>query len=124
MLTLESNHWYAMEVWAADWPECPHASPVRVLRVLPLKQGDGLLRLELFHAAYPEGVQRKEYTLRVLHRSAQVLIAVSAEPSQDRTFAFFPLTADWFRAWWPELVRDPGVPLTDFLDRHFQFAGS
>ena len=120
--TLTKGHWYAMEVWAEDWPFLPHASPVRVERVCPLKQGNGLLKVKFFHVNYPAGVQTKEYTLRVLHRNAKALVATSVQPGENRVLVFFPVTTEWLRTHWPEWLRDESAAVTDkMLDRIFRF---
>ena len=103
--TFEPDRWYAMEVWAADWQFRPAASPIKVFRVTPLQRGDGAFKLSFFHADYPEEVPHKVYTLRTLHRSTEVLLAISLEPKEDRTLAFFPVTQNWLHAYWPKAFR-------------------
>ncbi|MCG3149759.1 MAG: hypothetical protein PCFJNLEI_03224 [Verrucomicrobiae bacterium] len=118
--TLKSGHWYAMEVWDENWPRLPMPSPIKVYRVTPLKQGNGMLRVKFFHANYPAGVQDKEYELRVLHRSACALAAVSADSGEDRVLVFFPLTLEWLRTHWPDLVREKcEQPIEQIMARLF-----
>ena len=105
LFTLKPDRWYAMEVWDANWQFRPHASPVKIFRVTPLKRGDGTFKLSFFHANYPEGVQHKVYTLRTLHRSSEVLLAISVDPKEERALAFFPVVQKWLHAYWPESFR-------------------
>lgn len=77
MLQLVPHAWYAMEIFGASGaPTNPHVSPIFLKAVEPLKTGRGLLKVEFFHAYYPEGVQNKEYVLRVLHRSSSQFAAM------------------------------------------------
>jgi hypothetical protein len=102
MLQLVPNAWYAMEVFGASGaPTNPHLSPIFLKAVEPLKTGRGLLKVEFFHANYPEGVQNKEYVLRVLHRALSHFVAVKMEDEQQPLVVIFPMESDWIKTHFP-----------------------
>jgi hypothetical protein len=100
---LLAKKWYAMEVFGAGGaPTNPHLSPIYVNAIEPLKTGHGILRLTFFHANYPEGVQNKEYVLRVLHRGTFHLAAVKTENEDQPLVIIFPLESDWIQTHFPK----------------------
>ncbi len=71
-------------------------SPIRVDAVTPLKTGTGLLRLAFFNAAYAEGVQDFDLTLRVLMRAPTYLIA-EIEGEQQRAAVIGEIGFAWLQ---------------------------
>jgi hypothetical protein len=69
--------------------------------VEPLKTGQGLLEIDFFHANYPEGVQNKEYVLRVIHRASSHIAAVKMEDDQQPLVVVFPMATDWIKTHFP-----------------------
>lgn len=100
--TLCAGQWLAMEAWlrgAADQPQC---SPVRIEEVIPQATGRGELRLRFFHAAYPEGVQEKEYLVRVLHRGRDTLTLLRLDaPEMEMVLILFAIEPHWMRLHFP-----------------------
>jgi hypothetical protein len=82
-------------------PTNPHLSPIYVNAIKPLKTGQGILSLSFFHANYPEGVQNKEYVLRVLHRAPSHFAAVKTEDEDQPLVIIFPLKSDWMGKHFP-----------------------
>lgn len=74
--TLKKHNWYALELISAEFgPEARHYSPIRVDNIEPKKSGSRLVELSFLHAAYPEGVQNKSYTLQTIERSEAFLLS-------------------------------------------------
>ncbi len=48
-----------------------HYSPIKVEEAKPLKSGKGLLLVRFFHLNYSQGVQSKEYEVKVILRNEQ-----------------------------------------------------
>jgi hypothetical protein len=102
MLQLVPHAWYAMEVFGASGAATnPHVSPIFLKAVEPLKTGRGLLKIDFFHANYPEGVQDKEYVLRVLHRGPSHFAAMKMEDEQQPLVVIFPIESDWTKTHFP-----------------------
>lgn len=73
--TLEPRKWYAMELIGPEFgPEVRRCSPIRVDAVELVESGSRRLHLSFFHAAYPEGVQSKSYTVETIQRSDQFFV--------------------------------------------------
>ena len=86
LLTLVTERWYAWEMlpgYTSDSDFDPYASPIYVKRVVPLKTGKGLLQLAFLNAAYAEGVQDFELTIRILKRAPSYLLASLDSGAQD-----------------------------------------
>lgn len=122
--TLMPGQWLAMEAWMRGFPDPPHCSPIRVLAVAPHGGGRGELTLRFFHAAYPEGVQEKEYRLRVLHRGHDALTLLRLDaPDSEMTLTLFPLHRGWVEKHFPALIhREDQDAIGTVLERKFQFA--
>ena len=76
---------------------CNDRSPVKIIKVSPLKTGNGLLSVELFHAYYPEGVQFKKFDLRIVVRTEH---AVGGVDEDGRLFVFSELNRVWLEVYW------------------------
>ena len=97
-----------------------HFSPIWVEEITPLKTGVGMLRLRLFHANYPEGVQDKVYDLRVVQRFDGHLLALRrSDGREDATVILESITREWFVHHFPNLRlrHDSDSSFTTELDR-------
>ena len=73
--TLEPLNWYAMELLSPDFgSEVRRCSPIRVDALAIATSGSRRFDLSFFHAAYPEGVQNKVYTIQTIQRSDHFLL--------------------------------------------------
>ena len=73
--TLEPRKWYAMELLDSEFgSEIRRCSPIRVDALELEGNGSRLFHLSFFHAAYPEGVQTKIYTIQTIQRSEHFLL--------------------------------------------------
>jgi hypothetical protein len=97
--TLQPWRWYAMQMhYLSDQPLDLFLSPIKVFSIRPEKGGHRRLRIEFFHADYPEGVQSKRYDIRTLDRGANHLVAMMP----GRLLLFGNLTLAWLRRWYPQ----------------------
>ena len=97
-----------------------HHSPIWVSRVAPKKRGKGLLRIEFYHANYPEGVRDKGYDLKVLHRDIGYLLAMRVDEKQKPlgTMILETATLEWMERTFPDVagtITDE-MPLERVLD--------
>lgn len=93
--TLQPRAWYAMEYLFPSGER--HCSPIWILGVTPEKTGAGWLELSYWHANYPEGVQSKHSTLRVLAREAGWLFAMTTHGPVTAGVIIAPITHAWLR---------------------------
>jgi hypothetical protein len=92
--SLERGKWYAMELFDPQFgAEIRRCSPVRVDRLELKGSGSRRFDLSFFHAAYPEGVQNKVYTIQTIQRSGHFLFGQSV--GTDRLVLFFDLSDEW-----------------------------
>ena len=99
--TLRPGRWYALEMLRDDASMCGpsrHYSPIQVHKLRPKGQGDSTMELEFFHANYPDGVQGKDYKLKVLERASGFLLAKSLVHSPVRYLLIHELDPKWMRA--------------------------
>ena len=123
--TLVPGQWLAMEAWMRGYPDPPHCSPIRVLEVTPSGTGRGELTLRFFHAAYPEGVQKKEYHLRVLHRGHNTLTLLRLDvPEPEMTLTLFPLQRPWVEKHFPDFAHPDGDSSESEMERRFGSNGA
>ncbi len=118
LLQLIPHSWYAMEVFGASGaPSNPHVSPIFLKAVKPRKTGRGLVKLEFFHANYPEGVQNKECVLRVLHRTVSTFTATKVD-DENLLVLIFSLEKEWLKLHFPKLncVGDVDSTLDDMFN--------
>lgn len=82
---LETARWYPAHLLGPEFgPDDGHAfSPIQIKDVRPLKTGKGLLELSFFHHNYPEGVQDKNYRLRIITHESTFIFAVREGMSGD-----------------------------------------
>jgi hypothetical protein len=114
---LQPRTWYAMEY---VFPSAQrHYSPIWAREITLLKTGSGMLRLQFFHANYPEGVQDKVYDLQIAHRFDTHLVALHREDGISlATVILEPITKLWFTQHLPNtrLADSPSVSLASQLD--------
>lgn len=73
--TLEPGQWYAMELISPEFgAEVRHYSPIQVNAFEPAGQGSRRFNLSFFHAAYPQVVQDKVYTIQTIQRCGYFLL--------------------------------------------------
>ena len=111
LFTLEPNRWYAAEFIGDEFGDDLRSySPLFVHAVVPLKTGRATIDLEFHHENYPDGVQRKRYTLEVLERQRRFLLARRSDQASTRLLLVSELT-------WPWLTRRFGLlPINDHTD--------
>ncbi len=74
------------------------ASPVFVEKVVPLKTGNGLLKLEFVQAIHPIASSRREVTLQVLFRTEDRLVGeLKYLEGMSRTIVLTAVDVDWLR---------------------------
>ena len=72
------------------------ASPVFVEKVVPLKTGNGLLKLEFVQAIHPIASSRREVTLQVLFRTEHRLVGdLKSLEGMSRTIVLTAVDVDW-----------------------------
>lgn len=92
--TLEPGQWYAMELISPEFgAEVRHYSPIRVDAFEPAGQGSRRFNLSFFHAAYPEGVQDKVYTIKTIERNNHFLLGKVV--GTDRLVLLMELSDQW-----------------------------
>lgn len=117
-LILLPNHWYACEfIHDVPFTRDRWYSPIRVKGIKTWKDGSGRMDLAFFHANYPEGVQDKVYSLRILVRSTHVLVAACMEP-EGRILVIHKLDWTWMRAHFTITHEVPTDP-REWLDRTY-----
>lgn len=120
--TLQPGRWYAVELIGDDMRFPPHGvfsrSPVRIDQIAPQGGGKRLFELSFYHAAYPEGVRDKRYSLEMIERGERYILArcVGAEPS--RFILIHDLTPEWLRAGYGNLARDAGEDVQAWCSRN------
>ena len=73
--TLQPLNWYAMELLGPEFgSEVRHCSPIRVDAVELAGNGSRRFDFSIFHAAYPECVQTKTYTIQTTQRIDHFLL--------------------------------------------------
>jgi len=92
--TLEPRNWYAMELFSREFgPEIRRCSPIRVDALALASSGSRRFDLSFFHAAYPEGVQNKVYTIQTIQRSDHFLLGRVVDTG--RLVLFLELSDKW-----------------------------
>jgi ADP-ribosyl-[dinitrogen reductase] hydrolase len=92
--TLEPRNWYAMELISPEFEqEVRRCSPIRVDAVELAGNGSRRFDLSFFHAAYPEGVQNKVYTIQTIQRTDHFLLGRVADTS--RLVLLLKLSDSW-----------------------------
>lgn len=105
-LTLRSGQWYAWQMMPG-YTGVPYCSPIRVERCEALRTGQSRMRLAYLNAAYAQGVQDFDETLRVLVREKDYIVAVREEGDatpQIRTAIISVITWEWMQIHFCSLV--------------------
>lgn len=113
--TLERDKWYGMTLYPG-YGDLPYHSPIRVKEVRPLKSGAGLLDIDFFNAAYAEGVQNFTYSLRILKRAEQYMLA--AIQGGDRAISLVHCDTSWMGEYFPDQL----PRLTEYMEGMDAFA--
>jgi hypothetical protein len=94
--TLDPREWYAMELLSSEFgTEVRRYSPIRVDGLAPKGSGSRRFDLSFFHAAYPEGVQNKVYTIKTVQRCDHFLFGRVADT--NRLVLFLELSDKWLK---------------------------
>ena len=101
---LEVGKWYACK-FMGDVLSVSYRlslSPIRIDRITPLKTGKSILYINFFHLNYPEGVQDKEYQLKIMLHKRRFILARSLSHSSDdpRILYIHEITKEWVQAIW------------------------
>lgn len=116
--TLADNRWYACEFIGDEFEDdlCSY-SPIKVLRIEPLKNGSRTLKLDFYHANYPEGVREKSYTLQTIERGERFLLAKSIEHEPVRILQIYDINREWIVRHFPGLKPDT-MGIQGWLDKN------
>jgi hypothetical protein len=96
--TLTPSRWYAMEMVSDEFGSAlRHYSPIRVDAISPKRLSQRVFDLWFYHANYPQAVRTKMYTLHVLQRGEQFLLAKSTHHTPPRFLLLHEITVDWLR---------------------------
>jgi hypothetical protein len=116
--TLIPGRWYACELSGDEFEDdmCSY-SPIKIRRIEPLKHGNRTLRLDFYHANYPEGVREKSYTLQTIERGERFLLARSVEHNPVRILQIYEINHEWIIRHFPKLVPDR-KNIQTWLDRN------
>lgn len=113
--TLEKGKWYGMTMYPGYF-HTPWHSPIRIREIRPLKSGTGLLDIDFFNAAYAEGVQNFTYSLRILKRGEQYMLAAIQET--DRAISLVNCDTNWMGEYFPNQM----PRLTEYMEGMDAFA--
>lgn len=119
--TLERGRWYACELIGDEFSDvfgtdqCSY-SPIKIFDVSPAQTGDRTFRLHFYHANYPEGVQDKEYIMRMIERGTNMLLARSLEHTPPRFLQIYEITSEWVSTHFPSMSPDRDIQA--WLDRN------
>ena len=115
--TLELRRWYACELIGDEFEDdiCSY-SPIKILGIKPLEHGDRTLRLDFYHANYPEGVREKSYILQTIERGKKFFFAKSLEHNPVRFLQIYEINYVWIARHFPGLIPDKNNIQT-WLDR-------
>lgn len=116
--TLERGTWYACEFIGDEFDEdrCSY-SPIRIKEISPLKTGRGLIRLDFYHANYPEGVRDKSYELVMLERGSRYILAISRNHDPARVMQIYDIDWLWMNRHFP-VTGDRSVEIQSWLSRN------
>ena len=110
--TIDPERWYAWHSFpgpADDGAFNPYLSPIYVEHFRPKKSGAGLFEIRLVNAAYTEGIQHFDMTLKILKRASAYAVAEIAG-EQERTGVIGEISFEWLRKhftdWWTALPAD------------------
>jgi hypothetical protein len=105
--TLHPERWYACELIGDEFNEdiCSY-SPIKILRLDTSARGSRTLRLEFYHANYPEGVRDKVYNLRTIERCEKFMLVKSLDHSPIRIMQIYEITYEWITRHFPKLRPD------------------
>lgn len=94
--SLRPEKFYAMELLSPEFGEQVRTySPIKVHSIAPAGGGSRRFELSFYHAAYPEGVQDKIYTIQTIERSANFLLGRVL--GTDRVILIMGLTNAWLQ---------------------------
>ena len=116
-LVLAAGHWYAMELYDPGQSSHPVPSPIKVLRITPLRTGASLIELEFFHANCPRGAQFKIYRLRTIKRCTDLYIGERSNPPDERIVLISPLDREWMERRVPSWAMPKTAEIESFLER-------
>ncbi len=115
--TLQTGRWYGWQMIPGYVGErcVPFCCPCQMREVMPLKSGNGQLRVEVWLTGYAEGVQVMEKVLQVLHRSAHYLVARMDCDNQhtDRCVVISEIEAGWIEQFCPHVWRALAGPMRE-----------
>lgn len=120
--TLEKGRWYAWNMYPG-YGGVPYASPIFIFDIEPLKTGQRRLRLNFLNAAYAQGVQGFELTLKVIHHAPHHLVC-DLGTEDMRTAVICGITRSWldahFRGFMENYSVHSGQTLEAYLDEHLR----
>lgn len=116
--TLEQGAWYACEFIGYEFDEdrCSY-SPIRVNKLNLLKTGNGVIRLDFYHANYSEGVRDKSYELAMLERGSRYILAIGRKHNPTRVMQIYDIDWLWMNRHFP-MIGDRSVEIQTWLSRN------
>ena len=98
--TLQPGTWYAWHLFPG-YVDHMYYSAIHVTSVRRVKAGTGKLRVAYRDAGYAEGVQNFERSMRVLSRTAKLVVFAFAD---ERVAVVSQITPEWVRHFFPALA--------------------
>jgi hypothetical protein len=96
-VTLLPGAWYAVELIGEEFgDELRHYTPIRVDSFTPVRREKGVMKLEFYHAAYPEGVCDKLYKIRIIEQNKEFLLA-KTNHTPPRFMLVSPIRREWLK---------------------------
>lgn len=101
---LERSRWYACEFIGDEFDEdlCSY-SPIKILGIEPLKQGNSTIVIKFYHANYPEGVRDKVYKVRIIKRGMRYILGKSLDHETERFLQIYDIDSEWVKRHFPYL---------------------
>lgn len=101
------KNWYAWEMIPGYFGErnVPYHSPIYVQKVMPLKTGKNIIRLEFINVFYAEGVQLFDAKLRILLHCEHYFVSeiLYKTPDIERCAIVSTIEFEWIRQFCPSL---------------------
>ena len=110
--TLDPRRWYSALFLLPNGEQ--HSSPVWITAIRAMSKGMGMMELDFWQANYPQGVQDKSYSLRVIRRESGYLLAERKEDQGKNLLLLREVTARWIASEYQEQVLGD---VQDWLDR-------
>ena len=116
--TLVVGNWYAVEIHEGSVGENCSYSPILIEGIIPAGSGKRVFSLSFYHAAYPEGVRDKIYTLKTIERTEQHLLSLSMDHEPNRYLLISPISWQWMREHYRNDLNNEAVDIQRWLGQN------